>query len=347
MAIDIGATMVRVAEVELGSGANPRDSAVLHAYAERSMPAGVIRNGVIEEPASLAGVVRETYAAAKTSGKNVTVGIGHHSLVVREVDIPAQPMAQVRDTLAFHVQDSLTTSVDDAILDFFPTLEVEGQSGTSLRGLLVAAPKDMVRDVVAVVDKAGVPLTVVDHSALGLWRGGCRGQIALENTALVDVGSSATTIVLSQGLTPRLVRVLPQGSNDANKAIANAMKGTGQDAESMKREIGMDLNIQDDRRAYAEAASHALNPLIESIRNTLVYFASSNPGGAVQRIVLTGGGAYVRGFGQALASATRQAVQYGEPLAGIRLGKGVDLRAHQGREAELATVIGLAMGGER
>jgi type IV pilus assembly protein PilM len=339
--------MVRVAEVELGSGADPRESAVLQSYAERAMPAGVIRNGVIEEAATLASLVRETYGAAKTSGKNVTVGIGHHSLVVRELDIPAQPMAQVRDTLAFHVQDSLTTSVDDAILDFFPTLEIDSPSGATLRGLLVAAPKDMVREVVGVIDKAGIPLSVVDHSALGLWRGGVRGQIAQGNTALVDVGASATTIVLSQGYTPRLIRVLPQGSNDANKAIANALKGSTLDAESIKREVGMDLNVQDGRRPLAEAASHALNPLIDSIRNTLVYFASSNPGGAVERIILTGGGAYLRGFGQALASATRQAVQFGEPLAGVRLGKGVDLRAHQGREAELATVIGLAMGGER
>ena len=53
VAIDIGATMVRLAEVELSSGADPRDGATLHAYAERPTPAGVLRDGVIEEPAAL------------------------------------------------------------------------------------------------------------------------------------------------------------------------------------------------------------------------------------------------------------------------------------------------------
>lgn len=343
IAVDVGTSMVRVAEVELGSGADPREGATLHAFAESPVPPGVIRDGVVQEPQALSATLREVVAAAKPSGKNVTVGIGQSSVVVREVDIPAQPMDKVRQSLAFHVQDQLPMAADEAILDFYPTSEFDAQGGATLRGLLVAAPRELVRDTITVVEHGGVTVSGMDHSAFGLWRSGCRGGLIGANVALVDIGAGTTTVVVSQAGVPRLVRALPQGSNEATKAIANALKGTNADPELLKREVGMDMSVGPDRRGLAEAAAHGLSPLIEAIRNTLVYFASSNPGGAVERIVLTGGGSQTRGLGQALASATRLPVAIGEPLAGLKVGKKVDLQGIQGREHELATVVGLAM----
>ena len=343
VAVDIGTSVVRVAEVEMSSGADPRDSSTLHAFAERAMPPGIIRNGSIEEPAALAAVVREVMGAAKVSSKNVVVGIEHPGVVIREVDIPAQPMDKVRESLAFHVQDLLPTAPDESILDFYPTAEFEAPAGPTLRGLLVAAPRASIDDLVSVVEKAGAHIAGVDHSAFALWRNGCRASLLEHNIAMVDVGASTTTIVVSQAGVPRLVRTLAQASADATRAIAEATKGLNLDAEALKREIGMNTNVSPDRRAIADAVSMAMHPLIEAVRNTLVYFASSNPGGGVERIVLTGGGSFLPGFGQAFASATRLPVKIGEPFYGCTIGKRVDLRAVQGREAELATVVGLAM----
>jgi type IV pilus assembly protein PilM len=232
---------------------------------------------------------------------------------------------------------------DEAFLDFYPTMEVEAQGGLLLRGVLVAAPREAVRDMIGVIEQAGLSPTVVDHSALGLWRSGCRGSLVGMNVALVDVGASTTKVVISQGGALRLVRVLSQGGADATRALQESLKGSGADPIRIKHEVGMDLNTDPSRRSHAETVAHAMSPLIEAIRNTLVYFASSNPGGAVERVVLTGGGGQLIGFGQALASATRLPVGIGNPFQGLKVGNRVDQRALQGREQELATVIGLAM----
>lgn len=343
VAVDIGTSVVRVAEVELGSGPDPRDGSTLHAFAERTMPPGIVRAGNIEEPSALAAVVREALAAAKVSSKSVVVGLEHPSVVLREVDLPAQSMDKVRESLAFHVQDFLPTAADESILDFYPTAEHDSPAGPTLRGLLVAAPRDHVRDLVGVIDKAGGTVHAVDHAALALWRNGCRASLMQHNIALVDVGAATTTVVVSQRGMPRLVRTLAQASGDATRAVMDATKGLNLDAEAMKREVGMSANVAPDRRGISEAIAQSMNPVIEAVRNTIMYFASSNPGGGVERIVLTGGGSFLPGFGQAFASATRLPVKIGEPFYGCAVGKKVDLRAVQGREAELATVMGLAM----
>ncbi|WP_062464589.1 type IV pilus assembly protein PilM [Demequina soli] len=343
VAIDIGASAVRVAEIELGNGADPRDGATLHAFGEAAVPAGVMRDDEILEPATLSAVVKEAWAAAKPSTKHVTLGLGLPSVVVREVDIPAQPMDKVRESLAFHVQDQLPMAADEAILDFYPTQEIEAQGGATLRGLLVAAPRSVVRDIVEVIDRAGLSVACVDLSAFGIWRAGCRDNFTSANVAFVNVGASTTTVVVSHAGAPRIVRALSQGSHDANRALESALRGTPVNAEALKREVGMDLNVGADKRGLAEASAHAISPMIEAVRNTLVYFASSNPGGALQQVVLTGGGSQMRGLGQALASATRLPVMIGDPLSGLRIGKKVQLGGAETRTAELATVIGLAM----
>lgn len=345
VAIDIGATSVRVAEVEMRGGNDPRDGATLTAYAERPIPVGVIRDGAVEEPGTFAAVVKDAVNAAKVNAKKTTIAIGHPSVMVREVDVPSQPIDKVRASLAFHVQDSLPMAIDDALLDFYPTQDIESPSGPLLRGLLVAAPRELVRGIFSAMDGTGVGLAHVDHTAFALWRSGCRGELMNANVALVDVGASTTKVVVSQHGRPRLVRVLPQGGIDATKAIASAFKGTSVDAEALKIQVGMNTNVAPEQRPVADAAAHVMGPLVESIRNTLVYFASSNPGAGAERIVLTGGGAYLNGFGQALSSATRLPVMIGDPFAGAAMGKKVDAASLRGREAELATVVGLAMGG--
>lgn len=343
VAVDIGTSAVRVVELESGSGPDPREGSILHALAERSMPVGIIRNGVIEEPAALSAAIRETLAAAKVGSKNVVVGLEHPGVVIREVEIPAQPMDKVRESLPFHVQDLLPTAPDESILDFYPTSEYEAQAGATLRGLLVAAPRTFVSELVSVIEEAGANVLAIDHAAFAQWRNGCRGSLMEHNVALVDVGSATTKVTVSQGGMPRLVRTLAQASGNATAAIAEATKGMNLDAEALKREIGMNSNITGNQKGIADAVSQSMAPLIESVRNTIVYFASSNPGGAIERIVLTGGGSYVPGFGQAFASVVRLPVQIGDPFFNCTMGKKVDVRSLQGREATFATVMGLAM----
>lgn len=345
VAIDVGSTMLRVAEIEFKGGGDPRDGATLRTYVERPIPAGIIRDGRIEEPGAFRSIVKELLSASKLTAKKCTLAVGHPSVMVREVDVPSQPLEKVRESLAFHVQDDLPMAVDEAILDFYPNHELQGASGATLRGLLVAAPKDLVRDLVTAFDSSGVGVNRIDHSAFGLWRSCVRGELMADNVAVVDIGASNTTVVVSQQGMPRLVRVLPQGGADATRAVASAFKGASINAEQLKREVGMASGVSAEHQPVADAVSHAMGPLIESIRNTLVYFASSNPGGAVGKLILTGGGSYLNGFGQAIASSTRLPVVIGDPFAGLGIGKRVDRARLQGREATASNVVGLALGG--
>ncbi|WP_159449234.1 type IV pilus assembly protein PilM [Demequina sp. NBRC 110055] len=345
MGIDIGETALRIAALEFRGGADPRSGATLNALIERPVPAGVIRAGEIEEPATFSVLLKDAYGALKLKPRSVVAAVGHPSVMMREVTVPSQQMDKVRSSLAFHVSDSLPMAIEDAQLDFFPTAEFESDQGPMLRGMLAAAPREVVRDLIAGLDGARLQPQIIDHKAFGLWRTACTAELMSEVIAIVDVGAATTTVIISQAGSVRLVRVLGSGGAQATAAVQSAYKGSAVDAEDLKRKAGMSPSPVPEYKAAADAVNQAMTPLIESIRNTLVYFASSNPGGAVQRMILSGGAAYLHGFGQTLSSATRLPIALSDPFAVLTLGKRVNAESIAGREAEFATVIGLAMGG--
>ncbi len=80
------------------------------------------------------------------------------------------------------------------------------------------------------------------------------------------------------------------------------------------------------------------------MRNTFVYYSSNNHGGAIDRVVITGGGAHLRGLGQHLATASRLPVSFGNSFARLTIGGKLGADAMRGYEANIPVAVGLTFG---
>src|SRR4051794_41621399 len=84
------------------------------------------------------------------------MGVGNQRVVVREVSLPWLPEKELRQSLAYQVQEFIPMSTDEAVLDFDPIGDYEQEGRRMVRVLLGAAQKVMVS---ATVDAAeGAPL---------------------------------------------------------------------------------------------------------------------------------------------------------------------------------------------
>ena len=344
--LDIGTTHVRAAELAFGSGGPARTAApTLVRYAEVGLPAGAVRDGEVAESSTVVTAIRQLWAVGKFSHKDVVVGVGNQRVIVRDLDLPMMPPAQVKSSLPFQVADMLPVAVEDAILDFVPTGTFQGEHGAMQRGLLVAATKDTVNSNTEVVEAAGLRPVMVDLGALALTRVMARGDLAQRTVALVDVGARVTTVVIVQQGVPRLVRMLPSGGQDVSEAVSGALGITVTDAETAKRHIGLGFSTTPDLERAADAVRLVASSLVEAIRNTLVYYGSSTGGQGAEVIVLTGGGSQLPGLGQYLSSASRLPVTMGQPLATLKhdASSGLSPDLVQNQHA-LAIPLGLAFG---
>jgi len=344
--LDVGTTHVRAAEVEFRGGGPARTAqpSVVR-YGEVALPPGAVRDGEVTETSTVATALRQLWSQARFSHKDVVVGVGNQRVVVRDLDLPAMSLPQIRASLPFQVQDMLPVAIDDAILDYVPTGSFTGEHGPMTRGLLVAATKDTVHANIAAVESAGLRPSMVDLGAFALARLMARGELLGRTVGLVDIGARITTVVVVADGAPRLVRLLPSGGQDVTEAVAGALGISATEAEVRKREIGIGYAVPFELNAAAEAIRTVTAALVEAVRNTFVYYASGAPGAAAELIVLTGGGSQLPGLGQYLSSASRLPVTLGQPLSGLRVAGGSGIQQqHVDNQHTLAIPLGLAFG---
>jgi type IV pilus assembly protein PilM len=346
--LDIGSTGVRAVELEFGGG-GPRgkNPPTLIKMGQVALPIGAVRDGEVVQPETVASALRQLWAQVKFESKEVVIGVGNQRVVVRELELPWMPLPQLKESLPYQVSEMLPMSTDEALLDYYPTGEYQGPNGRTVNGMLVAAQRETVNANVLAVEAAGLRPVMVDLNAFALHRALARGELSRSTVAIVDIGASITTVIISAQGTPALVRSLPTGGHNVTNAVASALSIAAPEAEAVKRQTGIGYAPDPSRPGSAEASeavSTVVSGLVESIRNTFVYYSSSRPGAGIDVVVLTGGGSHLQGLGQYLSSASRLAVTVGDPVAGLRPSKTWPQAAVQGQESLLALPIGLAYG---
>ncbi len=344
--LDIGTSGVRAAELRLGKGG----STSLERFGQVPLPVGAVREGEVIDADAVAAAIRQLWAQAKFGSRKVIVGVANQKVVVRQVDLPWLPAAELRRGLAFQVQDFIPMPVDQAILDFHPLEEFTADNGARmLRMLLVAASREMVDTTLDAVTRAGLQPQLVDLTSFAVLRSALHdvsGLAAVHAEALVDVGAAVTNIVVHQGGVPRFVRVLLMGGADITAAVAERIGVPSEQAESVKLTTGLapvqgTAEDQPANRAIEDVGS----AFVEEVRGSLDYYRAQ--GGAVRldRVLLSGGGSQLAGLAERLSAATRLPVDLARPLSTLRVGRtGLTEEQLAGAEALLAVSVGLGLG---
>ena len=339
--IDISSWGIRA--VEVGDATKARPTVVK--YASMPLPEGAVARGEVAEPATVATALRQLWSTAKFTSKDVVLGMGNSRVLARDLSVPRMSIERIRESLPFQVQDMLPVPVEDALLDFYPISESMSEQGPVVNGLLVAAVKDAVSSNVKATQLAGLSPTDVDLIPFALCRVLLRGGNASGTVAIVDIGASTTTVVVATNGVPQFVRIIPAGGTDITEAIARELDLTPEQAETSKRALGLStVGVAIENRPIVEAIYRVAGDLVNGLRNTLTYFATSRPQDPVRALVLTGGGSRLIGLSEALADSTHIPVVQGNPLETITVGRGVATESVRGITDAGAVALGLALG---
>jgi type IV pilus assembly protein PilM len=339
--VDIGGTSIRAVEVERFDRPNP----VVVRFAEIPLPSGASTRGEVTESNTVAGVLRDLWKLGRFSSKRVVLGMGNQRVLSRDLTVPKAPIAQIRESLPFQVQDMLPVPVGDAILDFYPIAESVAENGPVVHGLLIAAIKDAVLANVKAVQLAGLTPMGVDLIPFALTRVFLPASRTQGTFALVEMGENTTTVVIATNGVPEFVRIIPTGGGDQTRALSGRLDITEPEAEIVKRYIGLGGAAQtpDDARAAA-VVQDLVGELTTSLRNTINYFVSTHADRVVEGIVLAGGGAALPGFALELQRQTLIAVTMGDPFRGATLARSISAQNVAEHGPSIAVAWALAVG---
>ncbi len=339
--LDIGSEMLRAVELE---GGRRGMSTVLRCHQVR-LPEGAVKNGEVAEVNTVAAAIKQLWSAGGFKGKNVVLGVGNPKVLVRDLTVPRLSRREIRAALPFQVQDMLPVPVADALLDFYPVSEGMSDTGPVVSGLLVAAVKDAVMANVNAVQLAGLVPVEVDLIPFALNRILVRGSHAAGTAAIVDIGATTTNIVITRDGVPQFVRIIPAGGSDVTRALASRLGITTEQAEVGKRQLGLTGTAV--APEHLEAAGIILelsNDLLNSLRNTLSFYVNSRQGQHIDRLVLSGGGSFMRSFDSSLGELTRIPIIHEDPFTTVNLSKIAQKSLAATDPRSMTVALGLALG---
>ncbi|MBI3648787.1 MAG: type IV pilus assembly protein PilM [Actinobacteria bacterium] len=340
--LDVGSTAVRAAEMSLG----PELPVVLRA-AQVPLPPGAVELGEVRQPQLVAEALRELWGRGGFKSREVLMGVGNQRVVVREIALPFLPDKELRESLAFQVQEFIPMSVDDAVLDYDPLGEFEQDGRQMMRILLVAAQRPMVNLLVESATMAKLEPVGLDLIPFALVRAVGTGEEGMDledggDEAVIDVGAHVTNICVHARQVVRFVRILPSGGRDVTVAIARGMGVEDEVAEQLKR--GEEVEGHDLEEARRVATSRAAS-FVDEIRSSLEFYTAQAQGARISRVLITGGGSKLAGFLEVLRERIPVSVERGQVF--LRVKSQLDLLPEAQAEAEpvLAAAVGLGIPG--
>lgn len=328
--LDIGSTAIRAAEVQLG-----RSGPVVTNVGWVPLPAGAVSGGVVHDEDAVTAALRQLWASARIRTKRVVLGVTNRQLVVREMSVANVPVKELRKTLPFQVRPILPLQVEQSLLDFYP-LENPGTNKT-VRGLLIAAPKEAVLTAIRATERAGLYVGRVDLASFALLRAASRLDTKVE--ALVDIGAQTTNVVVHADGGPLIVRTIPTGGAEITETIAKRLSLPLPEAEAVKCRVGLRAVAGQEHAAVVRA----VRPLFNEIRSSFAYLTTGDQQILVSRLSVCGGSAMMPGLPDALSADLGVDVVMADPTSRVRGPKrGTDVLDQVRGSA--AVCIGLALG---
>jgi type IV pilus assembly protein PilM len=313
-------------------------------YHEVTFPADATREGEIVEQDVLVRALKQLWSAGKFKTRDVVLGVGNQRVLTRDLSVPKVPLDRIKEALPFQVQDLLPIPVADAVLDFYPVAEAQGESGPVIQGLLVAAAKSSVLANVRAVQAAGLNPIDVDLSPFALTRALMSGESGKGTVALVHIGATTSCVVIATNGIPQFVRIIPSGGNEVTTALMSGLGMSAADAESTKSNLGLIREAyQPESMAASETVIRVTEDLLNSIRNTLAFYRNTRPNDPIVGLTLSGGGSRLRGLPAALEEVTRLQVDLGDPTDRFALTRGIDVHTLPSVLPAMGVALGLTL----
>jgi type IV pilus assembly protein PilM len=330
--LDIGSMSIRAVETTRG-----KEGAAVTNFGHAPLPEGTVQGGVIVDDNAVTRELKQLWASRKFRTRKVVLGMTNPQVVVREMAVANLPARELRKSLPFQVRDSLPLAAERSLLDFYP-LEDPGRNET-VRGLLIAAPKDAVLTAVHAIERAGLHVARVDLASFALLRSASRPDADVE--AIADIGAHSTTVVVHADGKPLIVRTIPRGGAEVTEMLAARLGIAVADAEALKCRIGVASAEDPDA---SDLVRSAVRPIVNEIRSSFAYLNTGDRPAQVVRLALSGGGALLPGLVEMLGDQLGIPVALADPtvrLRGPRRARYDDLDRFR---SSAAVSIGLSLG---
>ena len=311
--LDIGSRSIKAAEI-----IETKQGLTLKRFGILDIAHGAIEEGTINDPETVADSIKQLLKSYNIKESNVAVSIGGYSVIVKKISVQTMDEEKLQETIHFEAEQYIPFDISDVHLDFQILGESESNPG-QMNVFLVAAKKEMVNDYINLVNLAGLNPCIVDVEAFALQNAfEANYDMQSENTALIDIGASKTSLNILKGNSSLFMRDVSLGCGQINQKIMSLIECSFEEAEQFKYGDNQDRLTPEDLKGIV---SSVVSDWCTEIRRALDFFYSTYPEDQIKRIILSGGGANIDEFRELLATETSAEVESINPFKNVEVDK--------------------------
>lgn len=296
----------------------------LVSFGEAEIAPGIIKDGEIQKEDDFTKGIKE--ALAKTKGNKlktrcVVASLPEEKAFLEVIQMPKLKPGELEDAVYLGAENYIPLPLDDVYLDFQivdPLLDHLDHTDV----LIAALPRKVIDPYVESIKKAGLYLKALEIESLSIARALVKNETSPSPILIVDFGANKTSFIIFSGHSVRFTRSVSISSQAITNDIAKELNLPLKEAEALKIKVGLEKEFSPGK--LLKTISPVLDILVTEIEKCLDYyqehiFHEHLPSGdrGIKKILLSGGGANLKGFPEFLTMATKQPVEIGNPWINI------------------------------
>lgn len=317
--------------------------------------------------------IQRALQKGKITAKHSVSAVSGESIIVRYIQLPEMPEAELKNALRWEAEEYIPFSIDEVNLDSV----VLGNSSTpgKLDVLLVSARKDLVNEHVQLVRSAGLIPVIVDVEGFAFLNAfeANYNPGRQECVCLVNIGAEVTNINVYVGNTSRFSRDIGIAGFAITQAVCQKCNVPFVKGEELKVRVGLqdskrideegeggselistirgtveritgsELGDDSPESVASKAIQNTITQLLSEIRRSIQFFEGQAGGATIQRVIVGGGSSRIKNLTNYLQSELDTPVELFDPLRNITVSRDVDQGLLSAHREQLGSVIGLAL----
>lgn len=266
----------------------------LQSYTETPLAPGIVIEGDIMSRDKIIEVLRSY--RLRFGIKYANACMPERKAYLYQTILPGNPtdIREMRKAVEFDFEAHVPLPPNEAVFDFEPIRKVES-------GLVVgvtAYAKRMVNEYASVFNSAGITLRALEVESQALARAVLGAHDAAHAVMIIDFGKNTTRIAIADGGVVSFTATLDVGGGALTSAVMKQFNVSESDAEKIKNERGFLMNAGN--KNLVETLMTTTSVLKDEAAKQLAYWNSTLADGlprrAVEKVVVCGGNANLRGF---------------------------------------------------
>ena len=284
LSLNLGSQSIELAEFR----ALPDGGLVLRGYHTRELLVDPT-NGM--QHAAIAAALREMLDALQIKKGEVNYAIAENLVFTRFVKLPSIDEEKIERIIAFEAQQNVPFPIDEVVWDY---QVVSAGTGEQVEVVLVAIKGDLLEEINAVVESAGLRTSIVDAAAMALGNAFQYNYADLSGCSLlIDIGARTTNLLFIE---PAKIfcRSVPIGGSSITSAIGKEFNEPFAAAEFRKKRDGFATIVRagaepDDVVRVSEIVRGTMTRLHAELMRSISHYSLQRQGNAPKRVFLSGG----------------------------------------------------------